>query len=162
MGEAEAALEQERKLGRVLPVEPADAMLAMVWEAAANVAVLRELVQDLDAMVGPGGLAGLTGSTAKVFDAAPHVLVEMYDSERERLVRWAKACRDAGVDERRVELAESQGRLLAQVVAAVGAGMLAVLGDRLDAKAREVWAAEFPKVARAELARVSTIGAADA
>lgn len=142
---AEAGAEL-RRLGE-LPdgdVDPTEAMISTVTEAAANVAVYRHLVQQLEhhgvvlgqadtdddglgRVVLGGSIAGPTGSTAKLFDAAPHVFVTMYDAERERLMKWAKMCRDAGVDERRVEVAEEQGRQLAEVLKAFAALVVARL-----------------------------------
>lgn len=193
LGAAEVALDEERRLGRVLPVEPAEAMLEMVREAAGNVAVLRHLVETLtvetvDApqpetvTVGAvededgeeqGGIeivttgrmsaaiAGLTGSTTKWNDAAPHVWVVMYNDERERLVKWAKACRDAGVDERRVELAEGQARMMAGLIRGVADRLLAaLLGLEWDGEARKriegVWRDTLPVAARAELEAIRT------
>ncbi len=153
LGQAMVELEEERRLGRSLPVEPADAMLAMVQEAAANVALYRGLVERLevgwvddpfpedldddpgsarDVELGLGStLAIRTGSTQKPNEATPHVWVAMYDAERERLVKWAKACRDAGVDERRIELAEAQAQMVAGVCRSFAAGSLAMVLDQI-------------------------------
>lgn len=183
MGEAQMAIAEERALGRVLPVEPAEAMLEMVREAAANVAVLRDLVQTLElgtvtdpvpwvdadgeiiAGAMPASIAGLTGSEAKRNDAAPHVWVVMYNDERERLVKWAKACRDAGVDERRVELAEGQARVLAGVLRGVAEALLVlvlqVAGER-GPSIEAVWREQWPQIARAQLAAIATTEADDA
>lgn len=143
LGEAIAELS---KLGRPIEVDPAEAMLEMVYEAAGNVAALRRLVQQLQVNTidpGTGVLEGGGGDPPFMDDidrselgaaiasrvdpanwkAAPHIWVAMYDAERERLVKWAKACRDAGVDERRVRLAEDRGAQIAQVLT-VAAGML--------------------------------------
>lgn len=186
LGAAELALDEERRLGRSLPVEPAEAMLEMVREAAANVAVLRSLVEDLEvATVGqaqpervtvgsdddggaveilamgpsPATIAGMTGSSTKANEAAPHVWVVMYNDERERLMRWAKACRDAGVDERRVEIAEGQARMLATVLKGAADALLAlvlgVAGDQRTA-IEAAWREQWPVIARAQLAAVST------
>lgn len=155
------------RLGRVADVEPAEAMLAMVQEAAANVAVFRLLVQGLRLEVdhelaavdedgvplnahGLGvGLAVRTGSATKPAEVEVHVWVRMYDAERERLVKWAKACRDAGVDERLVQLAERQVDVVERILAATSAGLLAmtlgvlerelgIVGAELDV-VRSVW-----------------------
>ena len=74
-------------------------------------------------------------------EAAPHVLVRMYGEERDRLVRYARACIDAGVAERLVRLAERQGGLLVGVVEAA-------LADRelgLSEKQREVGRGVFAR-----------------
>lgn len=145
LGEAEAEL---RKLGRPILVDPAEAMLAMVCEAAGNVAVLRRLVQSLDDQVDrePGEVADQDGAIADGrqeqlgsglairtdpdnWKAAPHVWVAMYDAERERLVKWAKACRDAGVDERRVQLAEQEADLMSDALEILAEGLLAAMAS---------------------------------
>lgn len=157
-----AATAELDRLGGLADIEPAEAMLAMVHEAAANVAVYRRLVQSLEleqpdpaagGLLG-GTVAGPTGSTSKLLEAAPHVWVAMYDAERERLVRWAKACRDAGVDEQRVRLAESQGRQLADVLRAFTTGLQEALAARLPT-ARQVldvaWRDEVPGLLRAAI-----------
>lgn len=149
LGEALAELV---KLGRPVEIDPAEAMLEMVYEAAGNVAVLRRLVQQLrvnEVDRGTGAIEGeaenrrgeppvpgiddidrseLGASMASRVDpgnwkAAPHVFVVMYDEERERLVRWSKMCRDAGVEERRVQLAEDRGAQIARVLT-VAAGLM--------------------------------------
>lgn len=150
LGELEAEVERERRrrngLGVPIDVDPAEAMLAMVGESAGNVAVLRRQVQRLQAeVVDPvdefdedgvlvsarlgGGIAGRVDRDN--WRGAPHVLVEMYNDERDRLVRYCKMCRDAGVDERRVAIAEEQGRQIADVLTAAVRGLL-------EAAAREL------------------------
>lgn len=167
-----AVEEARRTLGLPIEVDPADAMIAMVHEAAGNVALYRELVQtlerDADRAEGdekgpyPGqGLAGLTGSTSKWFDAAPHVWVTMYDQERERLVRWSKACRDAGVDERRVAIAESQAEQVARaMIAASGALLAMVLALDGVAELRQAiegaWRSKAPAIMRQALLEASS------
>lgn len=123
--EAQSLLDAEveaRGLGFSLPVEPAEAMLAMVREAAGNVAVLRSLVATLSrdsVSLGTDALAVNLGSEKEPNKAVPHVWVTMYDAERERLVRWAKLCRDAGVEERLVVIAEQQGEAVVNLMDAV-------------------------------------------
>jgi hypothetical protein len=174
------------KLGHPLEIDPAEAMLEMVYEAAGNVAVLRRLVQQLrhefgtaeapyrvgddgelvldvdpdvqaDAL-GRAGIAGFTGSEKKPNEALPHVFVVMYDDERDRLVKWAKACRDAGVDERRVRLAEEQGRLLADAFRSVLDGFVAgLLAAGLHGEqVRQVYREQVPGLVRAALEAASS------
>lgn len=136
-----SAMAELNKLGGFVELEPADAMLAMVHEAAWNVALYRHLVQRLrvnDVDPGTGEIEGpgedgpfiddidrseLGGSIASRVDpgnwkAAAHVWVTMYDAERERLMRWSKMCREAGVDERQIALAEADGqRIVAMLLA---------------------------------------------
>lgn len=155
LGEAMAELD---RLGRPIPVDPSEAMLAMVHEAAGNVAVYRFLVQSLDSTVDqePGGFKddreepvdpkwrdelgkGLAGRTDPAnWRAAPHVWVAMYDEERERLVKWAKMCRDAGVDERRVELAEQEADLLSDSLRVLAESLLTAFAVLAPAAAAAV------------------------
>lgn len=51
--------------------------------------------------------------------AGVNVWVQLYQSERKHLVEVSKACVTAGIEERRIRLAESSGQLLASVVRAV-------------------------------------------
>lgn len=176
LGEAMGELS---KLGVPIDVEPADAMLDMVREAAGNVAFLRRRIQDLDQLLGgpegneiiavlggggkdagpleiPAGPPAIAGRVdPRNFRAERHVIVAMYDDERERLVRWAKACRDAGVDERRVQLAEDQGRQLAAVLRGTLEAALALVVGLLEPSAaqqvRERWAAEVPAIVRRQI-----------
>jgi len=127
---AEAAVKRELlKLGYERDVSPSDAMLEQVREAAHNVAVYRTIVRLLLPEVDQGELeadaaTGFTrlGQTLAVrvdpekFHAEPHVFVSMYDKERDRLVKYAKMCRDAGVEEARVRIAEEQGQWLVRTI----------------------------------------------
>lgn len=163
LGEALAELD---RLGVPIDVDPAEAMVAMVHEAAGNVAFLRSKVQELTQRAGeadPTGLTDLGGGIAGRVDpdnwkAAPHVYVAMYDAERERLVRWSKACREAGVDEQRVRLAEQQGELIADGFRMVLDGMRAALLERgapVDV-VDVVWREAAPAVVAGALTAAST------
>lgn len=117
-------------LGCDVDVEPAEAMIIMVRESAANVVYLRSLVQELSGKVGSEGPVVIDEDGVARVDPAwvgdgiaqrtdpdtwkseTHVLVRMYNEERERLVRFSKLCRDAGVDERMLQIAEQQGEWL--------------------------------------------------
>jgi hypothetical protein len=105
----EAALEQGRRLGGVIDVDPHEAILSALQEAAANVAVLRRLVAGYEVDQLPAGTLGI------------------YEDERTRLVKFAKLAIDAGVPERQVRVAKQQ------------ADQLATALDRaLDALVREI------------------------
>lgn len=137
---------RQLKLGGRVVIDPAEAMLEAVYEAQANVELYRHLVSMLRPNVeaGVGELDGddedgpfmddidrseLGGTIAGRIDpanwkAAPHVHVVMYDSERERVMRFSKMCRDAGVEEHRVKLAERMGAQLIDVNLAVLEGFV--------------------------------------
>lgn len=177
------AMTELDKLGGFVELEPADAMLGMVHEAAWNVALYRHLVQRLrvnDVDAGTGVLEGTTedgpwiddidrselgASIASRVDpgnwkAAPHIWVAMYDAERERLMRWSKACRDAGVDERQVALAEADGRRIVAMLLAGFDALFALLegdvaGDRLAELRRD----QLPDIVRKAIETTAVEGA---
>ena len=71
--------------------------------------------------------------------------MRLYNEERDRLARTAKAALDAGIVERQVRLAESQGRELARVVVTVLAKL--ELTPEQAAAARVMVADELRKLA---------------
>jgi 2-phospho-L-lactate guanylyltransferase (CobY/MobA/RfbA family) len=72
----------------------------------------------------------------------PSVWLELYERERKHLAAVAKTCVDVGVEERRVQLAEQHGALLARVID----GIAADLGVKDDPR--------FPAVVRRHLTLV--------
>lgn len=127
--EAEAAAAAE--LGKAMltlgdhagDVDPAKALLDEIAWTHAHVQWLRTKVQGLtstdlvwgktqtDQGIGPQGPVDTT--TEK---SGPNVWYQMYLTEREHLVKVTSAALRAGIEERRVKLAEQQGDLVAAVV----------------------------------------------
>lgn len=109
--------------GLPVDVSPTDALLDEVRWTAGHVAWLRARVQELEE-------ATLSWGTRQIVDkqsgespgvdttegAAPPVLLDLYQRERKHLLDVCKAAIAAGIEERRVRLAESQGALLADVI----------------------------------------------
>lgn len=156
------ALAEIRKLGGSVDVEPGEAMLAMVQEAAHNVAVYRHLVQQLELAVGGDeALAVQEWGEPGRAGIKPHPFLVAYDAEREKLVTWSKRCLDAGVAERRVRLAEAQADQLVGVTRDVVDGMVAALvAAGLPAvQVAEVAAEALPKVMRAAFEKAASIDA---
>jgi len=103
-------------------ITPTEALLQEVRESAANVAFLRARVQEL---VGEEDLDNPTHpliwaqtelketnasqfpGTDETYHTGAHAWFQMYQSERERMVRAAAMALRAGVEERRVRLAEA-------------------------------------------------------
>lgn len=126
---AEVVRDGHRRLGMALDVEPAEALLGLIAEAASNVAVLRTLVTPLNHSpyatgdeddgaddAAPGIYARTYHESGKATgEAKPHVLVAMYDAERDRLAKLAEKAISLGLREREVRLAEQQGQLLADL-----------------------------------------------
>lgn len=93
-------------------VNPLDELLGVIAEEAREMALLTDLVGDLEteeaqdkSLYGPNH----TG------DQVPHVLKKMLDDTRDRLAKHCKMALDAGVAERQVQIAEEQGAQIAQV-----------------------------------------------
>jgi hypothetical protein len=135
-------------LGIPIETTPAEALIREVWEAEGNVEFYRRLVQELathpdpDVFVeddGEGhwerGQPGIYGRTYHVSglptgEAKPHVLVVLYNDERKRKVDASAAALRAGVEERRLQIAEAD----AQAITAAYMDAFADLGltDRLE------------------------------
>ncbi len=122
----EAAEQAVQTYGLPVDVSPTEALLDEVKWTAGHVAWLRQQVQAIerDALVwgkteevdkGAGEFVGVDVTHA----AAPNVWLDLYYKERRHLLDVCKAAIQAGVEERRVRLAEQQGQLLASVIRAI-------------------------------------------
>jgi hypothetical protein len=111
--------------GQPLEIEPVEALLSVLHLSAGHLAYLRAELGEHD--------------DKTTFDA--QVLLRMWNEERDRVARIGKACLDAGVQERRIELAERYGELLAQVLQSIFADL--VLNKRQQA--------ELPTIVRRHL-----------
>ena len=112
-------------LGLAVETTPADALIQEVWEACGNVEFYRGLIQELPTHPEPDvhvadddgghwerGDTGIYGRTYHVSglptgEAKEHILLRLYNDERKRKLEAASAALRAGVDERRVRLAEA-------------------------------------------------------
>lgn len=125
--EAAAAAELGRAMvtlgGRGEDVDPAKALLDEISWTHAHVQWLRAKVQELgtqelvwgqtqtDKGIGPQGIVDT--ATEK---SGPNVWYQMYLTEREHLVKVSAAALRAGIEERRIKIAEDQGNLVAAVL----------------------------------------------
>ncbi|WP_235939394.1 hypothetical protein [Occultella kanbiaonis] len=112
-----------------LPVDiaPSEALLEEVRWTAGHVQWLRGRVQELDddgthhslvwgeTKVTDKG-SGVAPGTDTVESSAPSIWYILYAKERDHLVAVCAAALKAGVEERRVRLAEQQGELVATVI----------------------------------------------
>lgn len=122
-----AAVEQAvRTLGLPRDIAPAEALLEEVQWTAGHVAWLRQRVQEIEHAVLVWGVTDQVDKTATEFPgrdtteaARPNVWLVLYQQERKHLVDVCKAALQAGVEERRVRLAEQQGEVLVGVIRAV-------------------------------------------
>lgn len=114
-----AQLEAHRMLGTSIDVDPGEAILALVGEAAGNVAYYRSRLPEVEDAV----FSKTFHQTGKeTGEAKKNVLVALYDEAMDRLARYAKQAHDMGVNERQIRLAERQGQLVIDVI-------VALLGD---------------------------------
>lgn len=112
-----------RTLGLPIDIDPGKALLDEIHWTAGHVAWLREKVQELEAEqlvwgkekhedgVGPQGIVDVTTEKAD-----PSVWYELYMKEREHLAKVCALALRAGIEERKVKLAESQGALVADAI----------------------------------------------
>jgi len=118
-----AAQEAVSKLNLRREVDPHVALLDEVYRAAGVVAWLDDKVRALDEGDMVWGVTEEVEKTAGEFPgtdttraAELNIWVKWWQTERTNLAKVAKMALDAGVEERRVRLAESQGALLADVI----------------------------------------------
>lgn len=104
--------------GLAREVDPRDALLEEVYRTAGTVDWLAKQVRSLDTADVVWGRVEETDDGVKN-KAAPSVWVQLYQQERQHLVRVCRETIQAGVEERRVRLAEQQGSMLAGVIKAI-------------------------------------------
>ncbi len=104
-------------------VDPRDALLEEVYRAAGAVDFLQSKVRELEADAVIWGKAEEVEKQAGEFPgvdvthkASVNVWVELYNRERKHLVDVCRVAIAAGIEERRVRLAEQQGAMLAGVI----------------------------------------------
>ena len=107
-------------------IHPADALLELVQYQAGIVVYWRGRVEDVNEAdlvwgetkrekgVGPEGPIDKGTS-----EAAPHIAYRLLTEAQDKLAAYATAALKAGVDQRRIELAERQGSLVAVAVRAI-------------------------------------------
>lgn len=108
--------------GLPIDIAPEQAILDEVHRTAGHVAWLEQQVHALTEGELVWGITRVKeggedyGTTE---EAVPHALLKLYNEERDRLVRVCTAALKAGIEERRVKLAEQQGALVANVIRAI-------------------------------------------
>lgn len=115
----QAAQQAVRTLGLPVDISPTEALLEEVRWTAGHVAWLRDRVQELESGDMSWGTTKVkTGGddAGTTQEAKPSVWYELYTRERAHLIKVCDAAIRAGVEERRVRLAEQQGDLLALAI----------------------------------------------
>lgn len=119
-----------------LDANPLDELLTEVQRAAAAVRWLADKVNSLDDREITHGIQRTVqkadGSRDITAGAGVNLWVKLWQDERDRLARVCKLTLDAGVDERRVRLAESQGRMIVDVIRATLLDLGIVESDEVD------------------------------
>jgi hypothetical protein len=128
----EAARKAVETYGLRIDTTATEALLEEVQWTAGHVAWLRDRVREIEtaaATGADGAESALVWGTTRVKtggedhgtteEAAPNIWLKLYQAERTHLVKVCAEAIRAGVEERRVKLAESQGALLVQVIRAI-------------------------------------------
>lgn len=168
-----AAAQEVARLGLRIEVHPAEALLDLVHWTAGEVAYWRaQVVAIAD---GPDGSDNLTWGVTRVKEggddrgttqeAKPHIAYAMLRDASDRLASYAAAALKAGVDERRVKLAEAQGVAVAGIQRAILERMFAAVLQLLrshgidDAKIitalEQAWAEAMGVIVPEELRRLT-------
>lgn len=110
--------------GLPIEIDPRDALAQELWRTAGHVAWLGQLIAAMEqgelTQLSPGGTyEGYDGEERAILWERPSVWIELYQRERRHLRSVAKDCAAAGVEERRMQLAELLGGQLAQVIGAI-------------------------------------------
>lgn len=118
--------------GRKIETTATEALLDEVQWTAGHVAWLRERVQEIESDAAVAGtdrehplVWGVTREKSGGEDfgtteeAAPNIWLKLYQQERAHLVKVCSEAIRAGIEERRIRLAEQQGQLVAQAIRAI-------------------------------------------
>lgn len=133
-------------------IDPHGALLEELHRTAGHVAWLSSFIAEMDE--DELKQRDMTGKFEK-----PAIWVELYQAERAHYAKVAKAAIDAGIEERRVKMAEGQGELLGQVIRNVLAdvfGLLATAGIAADLL-RRVQRDEVPPAVRRRLLEIAEV-----
>ena len=118
----EAARRAADTLAVPIDTTPEQALLDEVKRAAGMVAFYQARIIEVDETNRDDLVWGKTKDDKSgefpgpTYEAAPNVWLTLFNQERDRLVRVAAAAIKAGIEERRVKLAESEGVLVAAVI----------------------------------------------
>ena len=105
-----------------MDVSPDAALLTEVQRSAGLVAYYQARVEEIAALGAEGLVWGHTRTkvggddAGDTYEARPSVWLQLFNEERDRLVKVCAAALRAGIEERRVKLAEQQGILVAAVI----------------------------------------------
>lgn len=125
-GQQELARRAMATYGMPIEINPVDALLEEVHRTAGHVAWLGERIREIsgdDLIWSKTKQVDKTATENPGIDttesAVPHAWLLLYRTERKHLVEVTRTAIAAGIEERRVQLAEAQGTMLATVIRAV-------------------------------------------
>lgn len=110
------------KLAVPIDTTPEQALIDEVKRAAGMVAFYQARIEEIDADDRDSLVWGKTKEDMSgefpgpTYEAVPNVWLQLWNQERDRLTRVATAAIKAGIEERRVKLAEQEGALVAAVI----------------------------------------------
>jgi hypothetical protein len=126
--------------GLPINIDPHDALMEELHRTAGIIAFYELQIQSLQEVSDLHGPTGTSGSDIESGlehhpSEAPNIWVKLHKEERQHFVKVAESCIKAGIDERRVQIAEQQGVLIATAIR----NILMALGiDTAQAQVREV------------------------
>ena len=122
----EKAAKAAQRLAQPITTDPSQALLDLVSSAAGEVAYWRARVDEIqhrDEKRLTSGLTKITEgkdrggvTTLRTVETIAAIEYRMWTAAQDRLAQYATAALRAGVEERRVRIAEDQGALVAQVI----------------------------------------------
>jgi hypothetical protein len=118
----QAAARELARIGRKRDVHPAEALLELVQWQAGLVDYWRAEVADLEAEdLTWGKTREKVGGDDRgtTYEAAPHIAYTLLVQAQDKLADYASRALKAGVEERRVRVAEQTGQLVAEVIRAI-------------------------------------------
>lgn len=114
--------------GRKVETTATEALLDEVQWTAGHVAWLRQRVQEIESATADGQHPLVWGKVrektggqdwGQTEEATPNIWLKLYQTERDHLVKVCSAAIKAGIEERRIKLAEQQGELVAHAIRAI-------------------------------------------
>lgn len=154
-----AAREAADRIGVPKDVSPQEGLLQEVRRTAGMIDFYGARVNELgNAELVWGRTKEKTGGQdyGTTDEARPSVWLKLWNEERDRFVVACREAIKAGIEERRVQLAEQQGQVMAGVIRAVLDAMLAVVldvisEDRVRSVVDRVWREQVPVVVPEQL-----------
>ena len=109
----ELAADAVRNYGLPVDIDPHTALVEELQRSAGHVAFLHAKVQSLPEAEMEGPVGGAQGG---IPEHKPSVWIQMYNAERKHCAEIAAVCIKAGIEERKVRVAEQMGQVFAEAI----------------------------------------------